>query len=364
MQFIEARKQLPDMIVKLGFTEAQTKGLLQYWTFFSGREDLQGLAQKYYRDFFEAETPPPYDPSELPEKDGFEEGGLFAMIYLVRYACLEKTLALRGIPASYKENALWHLKDLLRRNEICYGTCGFLGMYRDGMLQYLQPRSYTLGRLTFEISKFNAPYAVYKNGNTGEPVPMALPGFYYGEDGRRILASEKEQGFEPTLVETQDHITGYTFSEKGLLIKEPVVLDTKVYTCVLKKGDPTVSVHIPAKGKLTGELVEDAFRQADAFFAAYYPEREYKAYYCSSWLLDTDLEQMLKPGANILQFQKYFRIVMSHINDFALYWNIFQTEKRVSIEELKPINSFQQNVLDWLKSGKQLYSGNGFILKN
>ena len=50
----------------------------------------------------------------------------------------------------------------------------------------------------------------------------------------------------------------------------------------------------------------------------------------------------------------YIKIIMDEI---------FGVENFVPLDELKPINSFQQTFLDRVKAGKTLYTGYGYILK-
>ena len=109
--------------------------------------------------------------------------------------------------------------------------------------------------------------------------------------------------------------------------------------------------------------MDDAFARAEDFFTRYYPEWKYPAYVCSSWLLDKDFERLLPPESNIMRFQSRFRIAMSGVNTFSIYWHIFGVQNFVPLTELKPKNAFQQKVLDYVRSGNTLYSGNGFILR-
>lgn len=65
--------------------------------------------------------------------------------------------------------------------------------------------------------------------------------------------------------------------------------------------------------------------------------------------------------SNIIKFQQNFRIVLSFVNTFSIYWHIFGVEKFVPYSELVPKNDFQKKILDYAINGGILYSGNGFI---
>ena len=148
----------------------------------------------------------------------------------------------------------------------------------------------------------------------------------------------------------------------GRLKFEPLTIRKNDYEVVLKKGDPILSVHVPGNDKMTAERVEKSFEDARKFFETHYKDIDFKAFVCSSWLLDTGLKKILKEDSNILKFQQRFKIVLSFVNTFALYWNIFNMEKFVPYAELVPLNNFQKNILEALDNGENLYSGNGYIL--
>ena len=114
---------------------------------------------------------------------------------------------------------------------------------------------------------------------------------------------------------------------------------------------------------MSPELVDDAFRQAEDFFAAHYPEKHFKAYVCSSWLLNTDMEEFLSPESNIIKFRNRFRVVMTTPNGYSLYWHVFGIEQFLPLEQLQPANGFQKTLLDRVKAGNTLYNGYGYILR-
>lgn len=347
------------IVEKYDFTQEQKDVLLGYCRTFEKNEKLIQLAQKYYHMIFEDEEE--IDVNSLKENDNIEQGMLFAVIYLARLDLLEAELEKRGIPSKYAQSALWHYKDLFQRNFNCYGTFGFCGMYRSGMIQYIKPRTFRIGRLCFEMNSFSGPYTVYQNKKTGEEIPILNEGLYYLPDGKQAPKDYNGECFITTFSDEGD-IKGYSVDEEGKLNFTPQSLKKEEYKKVLAKNDAVISVHIPGNEKMTPESVEESFKEAKKFFETYYKEKDFKAFVCSSWLLDTGLKRFLKPESNILAFQKNFRIVLSFVNTFALYWNIFGVEKFICYSELVPQNSFQQKILDFVKSGEHLYSGNGFIM--
>ena len=158
-------------------------------------------------------------------------------------------------------------------------------------------------------------------------------------------------------------MTCYTFDTAGCLWPNPITLSLTDYEKVLKTGDDVLSVHIPKDGRMTPALVDEAFCLAEDFFAKYYPEKKFIAYVCSSWLLNTDIKEFLNPESNIVRFQKRFRIVVTTVNGYSLFWHVFGTPNIGPLDELVPKNDFQKKFLDRVKAGQTLYNGYGYILK-
>jgi GNAT-like C-terminal domain/N-acyltransferase N-terminal domain len=118
-------------------------------------------------------------------------------------------------------------------------------------------RLFKLGRLQFERRLYGHPYR-----------------FYHHRENARI----KWQGLD----------------------EEP--LPGTDWTMILKTGDPTLFVHIPATGPLGADSCSESFARAFPFFKTHFPEFSPHAFECSSWLLDPQLQDHLSPTSNIVQF--------------------------------------------------------------
>lgn len=73
----------------------------------------------------------------------------------------------------------------------------------------------------------------------------------------------------------------------------------------VREGDPVLGVHIP-RGRLTPQSCDEAFALASEFFPRLWPEIEYRASTCVSWVLDPQLADYLDDTTNILAFQRRF----------------------------------------------------------
>lgn len=344
------------------FSETQRAGLRRCFSFLREHPMWIEKGEDYYERLF-SESACDGISSKICGTEDEASSMLFAAIYLSRLWVLPDVLSSREIPAEYAAGAAWHYRDLLQRNHNCYGSYGFRGMYRDGMWGYLWPTRFTLGCLNFEIGQFHAPYCVYRNEKDGQLLPVANEGGHYLADGRPWpKGSEREIAFVAEKNERDGVIVGHTFDGDGHILTDEIRLDPSIWRAVLSEGDDVLWVYIPSSGPLNPEAVEESLAMAREFFAAYYPSIRFRAFVCSSWLLDTGLRAHLRADANILAFQERFRIVLSRANPMALYWNVFGVENPCPLSELVPQNRFQERMLQAAKDGEVLYSGNGFIL--
>lgn len=65
-----------------------------------------------------------------------------------------------------------------------------------------------------------------------------------------------------------------------------------------------IETHIPQGEALTEEKCLASFSEAKAFFAKYFSQTEVKYFMCDSWLLNPNLELILKSESNVVKFMK------------------------------------------------------------
>lgn len=78
---------------------------------------------------------------------------------------------------------------------------------------------------------------------------------------------------------------------------------------LLPPDTPVLSVHIMAGSDIAPERSRQALAQAQRFFAAHFPEFDYRWFWCYSWLLYPGLAAILPPDSKIIQFQRLFTII-------------------------------------------------------
>lgn len=324
-------------------------------------EELLKIAEYHYMNLFADDAPLLENICDLsvPEADvKLGRDMIFTLLPLARAWDLEsRKIYTYG---EYDVKFIPTLLQFLKQNIEQSGCAGVTSTNRLYMYMYSKPNIFVLGRLAYEIKTHDAPYVVWRSTTDGSTVPLIQCGTRFNTHGY----PDENGSFEATQKESTAEITGYTYTSSGLLDFEPVTLSKAEYTPYIKHDDYILSVHIPGGDSFTPDVVDISFQYADEFFKKYFPQINFKAYTCSSWLLDTGLERFMKKESNILSFQSRYRIGLKVVNKISLFSNIFKVPNICPLDELVPANRFQREVLEMVKAGGNLYSGHGYIMKD
>ncbi len=122
-----------------------------------------------------------------------------------------------------------------------------------------------------------------------------------------------------------------------------------------------IGLHIPSFSDFSKEAVDNSFENAKKFFDKYFPEVSECEWICRSWLLDNQLQNMLKNNSNIAQFQNRFEILdEGEMNMECINW-IFQCQV-TDYEKLPEKTTLQRNVKKHLLGGGVIRSSYGRVL--
>jgi hypothetical protein len=111
-----------------------------------------------------------------------------------------------------------------------------------------------------------------------------------------------------------------------------------------------------------GLLEEEGKLNLDDPIAKYFPEKPFKVFTCSSWLLDKTLEKYLAPSSNVLNFASLFERVSSKpsnaIIKYVLGWG-------VTLETLPSVSAvgFPDRIKQAVLNGETFYETLGVIKK-
>lgn len=102
----------------------------------------------------------------------------------------------------------------------------------------------------------------------------------------------------------------------------------------LPPGTPVINCHIPRGANLALDAVEPSFRRAKAFFGTLFPERDFQAFVCYSWLLYPSMTACLRKDSRIRRFAGLFRVIGTCGDREQAMENLFPGGKAASGEKL------------------------------
>lgn len=125
------------------------------------------------------------------------------------------------------------------------------------------------------------------------------------------------------------------------------------------KGSCILKVHIRRGVNLSQEAVDESFKLATKFFKTHYPNYNYLAYTCYSWMLYSKNHLLLDSSSNILAFSNRFELICeTKRTDMSIKY-IFGREYK-DISNYPKETSLQRKALDNLEN---LGVGLGIIYK-
>ena len=104
---------------------------------------------------------------------------------------------------------------------------------------------------------------------------------------------------------------------------EPYMEFSKEQKEKLPSGVPVINCHIQQGAVLSTESVKASFADAQALLSKIYPETEFKAFLCYSWLLYPDMIKLLPEDSKIKAFAKNFEIIGTAKDNEQAFENLF-----------------------------------------
>lgn len=128
-------------------------------------------------------------------------------------------------------------------------------------------------------------------------------------------------------------------------------------------GKSYVGVHIPAKTKLDVLDNLKSFKEGMDFFDKYYPELNMTGMVCESWMLSTEVEEVMGGKTNVARFGDMFdRYDIGDTKGEGVFRFVFGlVNPYPPVEELPENTSMQRKMKEYMLSGKRVYAKGGFI---
>ena len=284
-----------------------------------------------------------------------------AMMQGMRYA--DGIMRARGIPDDIRKTALRSILGCVGGYRMRHN--GEYGCFAFGWFQLAyDAKLYVVGSLQMELGFPSMDFfRVYENGE-GKIISLAN-GFRVHRSGFALgsFRFEDEEGaFTAEFTETPDAYIGHPYDENGYVCKEKVTLSRSEWHEKLMPGDPVVNLHIPSGVPFTPEALDETDKKMREFLAAYFPDYNYRAFFCGSWLLDPQLADLLGENSNIVRFGRRFTPVCTQNDGYGVFRFAFlMPDNNFTFEELPERTSLQRAVKKHYLDGKAIYAMHGYF---
>jgi hypothetical protein len=260
-----------------------------------------------------------------------------------------------------QELQFWIKDERRKKNRwgLDHAQVDWLGLHYSGEL-------YQLGRLQFQFSKYYYDFNTYRHRSTGYVVILANDGMEFRADGQfnGIHGITAPQSWPASLAISEKTITGHPIHPFGYALPEQINLPTNEWDLILKKGDPTIAVHILGSGPMDYDACRVSFKDVFEFWKRFFPEYYSHAFTCSSWLLDQQFETTLKPESNIVRFLKeWYLTPVARVSDKETIRRVFGVPDAdlEDIVHLPRKTSLQHAVVKHMQAGGRWRFGAGVM---
>ncbi len=298
----------------------------------------------------------------FPQGDTAEYDFLPLFPFLPALPDLYEHLKAHNVPQDVICATLKQFEDCVYLYEDRFGRPGLNKRYFDHMQLYVDAKILNIGRLRFQrIDRLDSHILVLKNEEKGIKI------LFNGEDinSRGMIkgtppAIENEDCFYAEVAETADFYKGCAATEKGMVSTTPEIFPKSEWKSVLKEGDTVLGVHIPATGALTEELCNESFDRAKQIFKDCYPEFNYKAFHCHTWMFDPKLKEFLPEDSNIIKFQNRFTLFPGETMGEDVFNFVFKLQF-TEYKDMPEDTSLQRWMKKLYLGGKYIYEFEGIF---
>lgn len=292
-----------------------------------------------------------------------DKAGLFYLLVLLSwFPHMQRVHQAHALPESVVRA---NMDQIYRRGQACsemFGRWGLDAHAARWLANYLRGEIYALGKLPYQFSIMQDPIRVYRHRKSSMVIALSEDGVHYREDGQRCRVEDTESAWTSTLVATDRTIVGHPILPTGSAVRKQVTLSASQWIAALCPGDPVLFFHIPGGSPLDHGLCAASFQAAMEFFPRYFPQRPYRAFYCASWLLDTQLENWLPATSNIVRFLREFYLFPGAISAKSILHAVFRNAAE-DLSRAPRQTTLQRAILDHLSDNKPLdpWAGRCFL---
>lgn len=292
-----------------------------------------------------------------------ERAGMFAVLLVL--GLLQWTVAYYRSKDIPHDVLIDTMSDLSIWMKHYYDEHGAWGLDNLGwLLNHLGGRLYRLGRLQFMHASFNHSIIVFRNSNSLEVIALSETGVSYRRDGLVDGTNDiydLEQGWTAQYRQTDEYIEGHPISTTGIALNRSVRLSATQWGVELRRGDPVLDIHIPEGGPMRPEQCKESFERAIRFYRDRFPEKPFRAFVCTSWLLDPQLAAIVPASSNIAAFQREFYLLPVLSDERETYRRVFGTATLDPTTASRD-TGLRRAIVEYAESGHLLHAGAGILL--
>jgi hypothetical protein len=129
-----------------------------------------------------------------------------------------------------------------------------------------------------------------------------------------------------------------------------------------RKGDPALSLHIPATDPLTPAACDESLARMRTAFTRVYPGEPLRVATCTSWILDEQLAEYLLADSNIIAFQRRFELVPgARDEDETMLRFVFGADRPKELAALPQRTTLERAVVEHLRLGRHWRLRTGWV---
>ena len=228
----------------------------------------------------------------------------------------------------------------------------------------LRGQLFQLVRLQFQPGALWSGAHVFRHGESGAVVALSDDGGRYRADGQVDGAGgvfDPEGGWTAGLEFREAEVAGTPIWPTGEAVRQEVSLPRSAWRQVLAPGDPVLHLHIPAGSPMDFDACGDSLRAALEFFPRSFPDLAFRAFACSSWLLDAQLDGLLPATSNIARFQREVYLLPGRGDGRSTLERVFGGVP-ADLRQAPRDTALRRAILDHLLAGRHLRNGRCFLL--
>jgi hypothetical protein len=295
---------------------------------------------------------------------GEETGMLYLIALLGGLPDMRALYRAHGIADSIARDTLFDLRRWADHYHRRFGGWGIEPSEVPWFRLHMRGELYDLGRLQFELGRWTLAARAFRHRGLGLVTALSEEGVLYRPNGQRADPNDPrdaEGGWTAHLELGEEWVVGHRIIPTGSVQRAETYLARAEWEEVLAPGDPVLHLHIPRGGPLDLDACRRSLERASAFFPMHFPERQFVAFACESWLLDAQLEDLLPAASNLVRFQcQMYLVPMVGDQTDVLDWVFDRAYK--SLDRAPRDTALRRAVLDHMQRGGRLYGGGCFLL--